>query len=103
MRIFQRSLSHLLCATLTLGLCANALAAQQTTGTLRGQVTDSLGGVINGATVTLIDEKNVEKTATTNDQGIYVFNNVAPGKYFLRAIANGFALYENEAVEVVAG
>jgi hypothetical protein len=70
---------------------------------LRGQVTDEQGGVISGATITLIDSNNVEKTTTTNDQGNYTFNNVAPGKYFLRAIASGFALYENEAVEIAAG
>src|SRR5262249_11831693 len=49
------------------------------------------------------DANNVEKSTTTNDQGLYVFNALAPGKYFLRVVAGGFALYEKEDAEVVAG
>src|SRR6266571_3326966 len=88
--------------TLVLLLTCNAVVAQAA-ATLRGQVTDQLGGAIVGATVTLIDANNVEKSATTNDQGLYVFNGLAPGKYFVRVVANGFALYESEDVEVLAG
>ena len=83
-------------------LSANAAMAQGT-GSLRGQVTDEQGGAIVGATVTLIDASNVEKTATTNDQGMYTIAGLAPGKYFLRVIASGFALFENESVEVALG
>ena len=82
---------------------AAPLVAAQNTGSLRGQVTDQLGSVVVGASVTLIDSNNVEKNAATNDQGAYVFSGLAPGKYFLRVIASGFALFENEAVEVAAG
>ncbi|MFP5265188.1 MAG: carboxypeptidase regulatory-like domain-containing protein [Blastocatellia bacterium] len=103
MHLFQKLMSQVLCATLALVFCANQVIAQQGTGAFRGQVTDELGGVIIGATITLIDTNNVERSTTTNDQGVYVFTGLAPGKYFLRAIANGFALYENEAVEIGAG
>ena len=99
-----RKVAQILCVGLALVVCASAVVqGPQASGTLKGQVTDEQGGVISGATITLIDSNNTQRTATTNDQGAYTFNNVLPGKYFLRATANGFALYENEAVEVTAG
>src|SRR5215471_13777839 len=99
-----RKVAQILCVGLALVVCASAVVqGPQSSGTLKGQVTDEQGGVISGATITLIDSNNTQRTATSNDQGAYTFNNVLPGKYFLRAIANGFALYENEAVEVTAG
>ena len=102
MRLFKKLMSQALCMALML-VWGSAVNAQQTTGNLRGQVTDELGGAINGATVTLIDANNVQKTVTTNDQGSFAFNGLPQGKYFLRVIANGFALYENESVEIGPG
>src|SRR5215471_1663409 len=103
MRLFNSLVSHVLCLALVLAAGGSTLKAQQTTANLRGTVMDELGGSISGATVTLIDANNVEKTVTTNDQGSFVFNGMAQGKYFLRVIANGFALFEKEAVEVGPG
>jgi hypothetical protein len=80
-----------------------ALAAAQGTGSLRGTITDEFGGIVVGATVTLIDAAGAEKTATTNDDGVYSFANLAPGTYTVRATTTGFGLYENAAVAVVAG
>ena len=92
---------------LALALCAFGLtsvaAAQQRVGSLKGQVLDELGGAIVGASVTAIDSRGVEKTAVTNDSGNYTINGLAPGKYTLRAINAGFAMFENTEVEVVAG
>src|SRR5215210_6147077 len=91
---------------LVIALCASIpglLFAQQRPGSLRGQVLDELGGAIVGASVTVIDSKGVEKSAVTNDSGTYVVNGLAPGKYTVRAINAGFAIYENAEVEVVSG
>lgn len=89
---------------LVIALCATTLvAAQQGTGGLRGQVTDEFGGVIVGAFVTAVNSSGVEKSATTDSDGNFVINGLAPGKYIVRAIAGGFSLYENAEVEVVAG
>ena len=92
---------------LAIALCAFGLTglagAQQRTGSLRGQVLDELGGAIVGATVTAIDSRGVEKSTVTNDGGSYTISGLAPGKYTLRAINAGFAMYENAEVEVVAG
>src|SRR5215213_672027 len=79
------------------------LVAQQRPGSLRGQVLDELGGAIVGASVTAIDGKGVEKTVVTNDGGSYTINGLAPGKYTVRAINAGFAMFETADVEVVAG
>ena len=92
---------------LAIALCAFGLtgvvAAQQRAGSLRGQVLDELGGAIVGVAVTAIDSKGIEKSTVTNDSGSYTINGLAPGKYTLRAINAGFAMFENTEVEVVAG
>lgn len=88
-----------LCAFWSVGLAV----AQQRAGSLKGQVLDELGGAIVGAAITAIDGRGVEKSAVTNDAGGYTINGLAPGKYTLRAINAGFAMYENAEVEIVAG
>jgi len=89
---------------IALAVCAAISAgAQQRTGSLKGQVLDELGGAIVGVSVTAIDAKGVEKTVVTNDGGSYSINGLAPGKYTLRAVNAGFAMFENTEIEVVAG
>src|ERR671913_169443 len=82
---------------------ASAVFAQQSQATLRGQVADALGGVVVGAVVTAADAAGVERTATTDEEGRYVFASLAPGRYAVRVAAPGFTLYENLEVEVTAG
>ncbi|MDT7604920.1 MAG: hypothetical protein QOF61_2917, partial [Acidobacteriota bacterium] len=77
--------------------------AQQPTGSLRGVVKDEQGGVVVGATVTLVDAAGAEKTTTANEEGVYTFSGVAPGHYTVRASQSGFALYENADVNVASG
>ena len=92
---------------LALALCAFGLtgvvAAQQRAGSVKGQVLDELGGAIVGAAVTAIDSRGVEKSTVTNDGGSFTINGLAPGKYTVRAINAGFAMFENTEVEVTAG
>ena len=91
-------------SAIVLSVCTLAsVAAQQRTGSLKGQVLDELGGAIVGATVTAIDANGVEKTTVTNEGGTYTINSLAPGKYTLRAVNAGFAIFENPDVEIVAG
>jgi hypothetical protein len=77
--------------------------AQQRNGSLRGQVTDELGGLVVGATVTLVAADGTQRTATTNSEGLYTFNGVAPGAYTLHVVAAGFSPYEKLDVAVAAG
>src|ERR1044072_7595966 len=91
---------------LAIALCvslAGLVVAQQRAGSLRGQVLDELGGAIIGASVTAIDSAGVEKTVVTNNAGSYTINGLAPGKYTVRAVNAGFAIFETPDVEVAAG
>src|SRR4051812_12114245 len=83
--------------------CSSIASAQQSSATLRGQVADSLGGLVVGATVVVADASGVEKTQTTDDQGRYTFTSLAPGLYTMRVTAPGFATYENTEVDIRAG
>jgi hypothetical protein len=83
-------------------LCATATLAQRGTGVLKGQVADEFGGVIVGATVTVIDPNGATKTATTTGDGAFTFTGLAPGKYTVRVAAPGFATFESTDVDVTA-
>ena len=98
----KRLVTAIALCLLTLGSLGVAFA-QARPGSLRGQVLDELGGAIVGATVTSIDAKGTEKTVVTNNSGVYTINGLAPGKYTLRVVNSGFAIYENAEVAVVSG
>ncbi len=72
-------------------------------GSLGGQVVDSSGAVIVGATVTTVDASGNVKTAITNQRGEFSVSGLAPGTYSVRAIADKFGLYENTEVRIKAG
>ena len=88
------------CAILLCGF-AVSIAAQQSTGALKGTVTDQLDSLVVGATVTLKNANGVETSATSNSSGVYEFKRLAPGSYDLKVIAPGFNLFE-EKVEIRA-
>ena len=75
----------------------------QQTGTLNGQVVDTLGAVVVGASVTAVDASGKEKTVVTNRQGEYSLTGLAPGKYTVRTTAPTFQAYENAEVTIAAG
>jgi hypothetical protein len=76
---------------------------QQARGTLRGVIKDELGATIVGATVIVTDQAGVQKTVTTNGEGAYVVNGLAPGKYLVSATAPGFAVSDQSEVDLTAG
>ncbi|HEU4796611.1 MAG TPA: TonB-dependent receptor, partial [Pyrinomonadaceae bacterium] len=78
-------------------------SAQQARGNLRGLIKDELGAAIVGANVTLTDATGVQKQTTTNAEGVYTFAGLAPGSYKLQAVAPGFTLSEEQAIEIKAG
>ena len=90
-------------AVCLLSLCFHVAMAQQRTGSLRGQVSDELGALVVGATVTLAAADGTQKTAVTNAEGSYTFNSLAPGQYTIRVAAPGFTPYEKTEVAVAAG
>src|ERR1044072_8901714 len=98
---FPRNLpSKISCLGLFIILTAAIAAAQQARSTLRGLITDELGAGIVGANVTLTDAAGAQKKTTTNNEGVYNFAGLAPGKYTLQASATGFAPSESKEVDL---
>ncbi|HEY0762912.1 MAG TPA: TonB-dependent receptor [Pyrinomonadaceae bacterium] len=85
------------------GLILGVGVAQQRTGSLRGQVSDELGALVVGATVTITAADGSVKSATTNAEGIYNFSSVPPGAYTLRVVSSGFSPYEKTELTIAAG
>lgn len=77
--------------TLAVLLFASAALAQSSSG-VTGVVTDTSGAVVAGVEVKLTDTKTgTEKTTTTNGEGSYSFDKVAPGSgYTLTFTGSGF-------------
>ncbi len=77
----------------TLVLCsATSLALSQTvTSRISGTVKDSVGATVPQAKITLVDTgTNEQKTATTNDEGVFVITDVRPGTYMVSIEGTGF-------------
>ena len=82
---------------------ASVLFAQSPSGTLRCQVNDPSGAAMTQATVLVTSATGQTQAVQGNRDGIYEFKGLAPGKYNVKAIAKGFALYEQRDVEIAAG
>lgn len=95
----MKSVSHLVGVILYFSVAACVLA-QQTTGALKGTVTDQLGSLVVGARVTLRNARGVSTTANTNSAGVYEFRRLEAGNYELRIDSPGFSVFEDKAVEI---
>ena len=82
-----------------LTLCSS-LSAQQRAASLSGQVTDELGALVVGATVTVVSADKSEKSAVTNSEGTYVFNSLPAGRYTLKVASSGFSNFETNDLEI---
>ena len=84
-------------------LASLPLGAQTTTASVSGAVSDSQGGFLPGATVTLTSNTQGNTlTAVTDAQGNFVFNVVRPDTYTLRVTMTGFKTLERPRVVVNA-
>ena len=79
-------------------LLAPAAKAQAgTSGTVNGNVTDSSGGVVSNATVTIHNPvSQYERSATTDAEGNFTFPNVPFNPYHLTVNFQGFAPYAQD-------
>jgi hypothetical protein len=101
-RLFQAML--LMIVSLFVGsLAAQGAAAQAATGGLRGQVTDPSGATVAGATVLLTTPAGASLDTTAGKDGSYEFKNLTPGKYVVKAVADGFAQFTQANVIISAG
>jgi outer membrane receptor protein involved in Fe transport len=85
-------------------LSAIAVMAQATTGTLRGTVTDSNGGVVAGATVTVKNQATGSlSTSTTTGEGTFEASALQPGEYTVTVEAPNFKRAVSTGVMVKIG
>src|SRR5438132_125908 len=78
-------------------------AFAQGVGSIGGSVTDTLGAIVPGATVTVVSADGTQKQAAANKNGDYLVAGLKAGTYSVKAIAPKFALYQNDTVEVTSG
>src|SRR2546427_10297435 len=103
-RAFATRITFLLLATLGVLLFSSPLFSQANSGRILGTVMDQTGGVISGATVTIIDkDRGVARTLITDDAGEYNAPTLIPGTYTVRAEANGFKKMERQNVILEVG
>ncbi len=69
-------------------------------GSLSGQVSDQLGGVIVGAELTLINRIGERRVEVSDQNGRFRFPTVQGGSFVLRIRKSGFATYENLSLEL---
>src|SRR5437763_11376075 len=76
--------------------------AQQVSATLFGTVTDPAGAVIPDAKITALNPANGRTTsATTQNDGSYVFPSLEPADYTITVEKTGFGKYEQARVTLV--
>ena len=86
-----------------LALCLLAMPAQAQTATLRGQVTDESGAIVQGANVTLSGPGRLSKTGTSGNDGSYSFADLPSGSYTVHASAPGLALRQAVKIDLKSG
>lgn len=82
-------------------LLASSVFSQAVNGTLLGTITDSSGGLVPNAKVTILEQnKNISRSTNTNESGNYIFPDVPPGMYTVSAEIAGFKRSARSNVEV---
>src|SRR6266436_4281145 len=87
---------------LTVCVCVSfPLAAQKTTGTIAGVVTDPAGAVVSGADVTVTNTATGEtRTAKTSAQGDYAITELPAGAYDVTIRQPNFKEYVSKGVQL---
>jgi hypothetical protein len=89
---------------LVLSFSSSPLFAQTATSRVRGVVTDTLGGLVPGATVTATHEDTgLERTAVSNGSGQYAFDAMPLGKYTITLTLQGFKKFQSSGNELKVG
>jgi hypothetical protein len=98
----SRGPARIVLLTLAVALAFSGLAsAQAVRGTLLGNVNDTQGAAVPGATVTATETRtNVTRTAVTNQSGHYVFANMNNGLYRVETELTGFKKFSRDGIEV---
>src|SRR5687768_16196074 len=93
-------LVSMLCLCLAIGgFLTDYSSAQELRARVQGLITDSSGGVLVGASVTLKNiNTGVEVHRLANDAGQYVFDHVIPGTYTVTVEMAGFNVFVQENI-----
>ncbi len=79
-------------------------SAQSTNATIDGSIRDAQGGVLPGASVTVINESTgLTRSVTTGDRGSYRVSELPPGRYTLRVEMPAFASVERRDLVLPLG
>lgn len=89
----------LLSLALLLACSGVAMAQEEITAAISGQVTDSTGALVTSASITVVnDETKMERKATTGEDGSYTITNLVPGTYTLTVEVANFKRYVQTAL-----
>ena len=101
-QILRKLLYIGLAALLSMGVVSHVFA--QSTGTIRGTITDPSGAAVPNATVTATaTNTGLTRTAASNDSGIFVFPALPIGAYSLKIEAKGFATQQRPGITLITG
>jgi Carboxypeptidase regulatory-like domain/TonB dependent receptor-like, beta-barrel len=99
----KRSIARL-CLLGVLMLLPTAAAAQGTTGSISGTVTDQQKAAVPGATILVKQiETGAERTLVSDEHGRYVVLNLGPGPYKITAELTGFKSVIRDQLTVAIG
>ncbi len=107
---FNRGTRSQLLATIVMfalsisGLTRLHAQSQAFTATISGTVTDTSGGLLSGAKITLTNaERGITRSFVTSSSGSYSFTLLPPADYSLKVEETGFETYEQRAISLAAG
>ncbi len=102
--MYRTLLSLALGGLLALCLCTGAMAQQSASSGIVGQVMDTSGAAVPGATVTVTNVgTSAQRTATSDAEGRFSFLSLPPATYTLRAELQGFQTAEVKNFELRTG
>ena len=91
-------------AGVCLGLLLCLPAHSQTLGRISGIVTDTSGGAVAGATVTVTDVgRGVARTLTTDSGGAFSAPDLTQGTYTVHAAFTGFKAFDRQNIQIGVG
>src|SRR3984893_12922345 len=103
-RLSIRYFLRVFCGTSLLLLLSLPAYSQGSAGRILGTITDSNGGAIAGATVTVLDvQRGTTRTLTTDESGAYNAPNLIPGTYKVRVEFKGFKVTERDNIVLEVG
>src|SRR5216117_769616 len=92
-----------LAVVVLLGLVFSASALAQFRSAIEGTVTDASGSVVPDAKVTLTNiDTGISQSVQSNEEGLFRFPSLAPGRYKVTATRQGFATTTQENITLAA-